>query len=309
MTMPRILVSPRSITSAGGHPSLEKLSAAGYEVVFTTAGKQPSEEELLDLLPGCIGFLAGVENISRNVLEASGELKVISRNGTGINNVDLNAAKQLNIKVCNTPGANARGVAELTIAHLFSLARHLPLIDREIKAGKWVRKKGIELKGRTLGLIGCGMIGKEVGLLALGLGMKVVAYDEFSSAVFTDSPDFKYVDLSELLSYSDFISFHCPVPDDRKPIFDKEMVEKVKTGVMIINTARGELVDSDAVLEGINKGKIRGMAVDVFESEPPEDDRLTGNDQIICSSHIGGYTEESVDNAMDAAVDNLLNNL
>ena len=87
------------------------------------------------------------------------------------------------------------------------------------------------------------------------------------------------------------------------------MVEKVKTGVMIINTARGELVDSDAVLEGINKGKIRGMAVDVFESEPPEDDRLTGNDQIICSSHIGGYTEESVDNAMDAAVDNLLNNL
>ena len=309
MTKSKILVTPRSITSAGGHPALERLSAAGYEIVLSTAGKQPSEEELLSLLPGCQGFLAGVEKISAKVLEASRELKVISRNGTGINNIDLDAARRLEIMVCNTPGANARGVAELTIAHMFSLARHLPFIDRQIKSGQWARKMGIELRGRTLGLIGCGRIGKEVALLALGLGMKVVAYDEFTGELFTPSPDFRYVAFGDLLSCSDFISFHCPVPEDRKPILDIGMVDKVKNGVRIINTARGELIDTNAALEGLNTGRIGGLAVDVFENEPPDDDRLTGHEHVICSSHIGGYTEESVANVMEAAVDNLLANL
>ena len=307
--MARILVTPRSVTSAGGHPALEKLNEAGHEIIYCSPGRQPSEEELLELLPGCTGYLAGVETVSQKVLRTSRDLKVISRNGTDINNIDQAEVNRLNIIVCNTPGTNARGVAELSIALMFCLSRHLSLIDRQIKAGNWMRKKGIELKGRTMGLIGCGRIGKETAVLALNLGLKVVAYDAFSSVFFTPSHDFRYVTLPELLACSDIISFHCPVPEDRKPILDRGMLDRVKEGVLIINTARGELIDTNAALGGLENGRIGGMALDVFEIEPPDDERLTGHDLVICTSHIGGYTEESIDSTMHAAVDNLLKHL
>ena len=305
----KILITPRSVTSSGGHPSLEKLKKAGFEIVFSTAGKQPTEEELLNLLPVCSGYLAGVEPISAKILESAKSLKVISRNGVGMNNVDIEAAKRLNIKVCNTPGANARGVAELTIAFVFELARRISYSDRQLKAGQWTRKSGMELKGKTLGLIGCGRIGKEVAILALNIGMKVVAYDAYLSDFFTPSTDFRYVSLAELAELADVISFHCSVSKDQKPMLDTLMIEKLKKGVLIINTARGELIDEGAALEGLMSEKIGGLALDVFTKEPPENMALLQHENVVCTAHIGGFTYESIDNAMNAAVDNLLLNL
>jgi phosphoglycerate dehydrogenase-like enzyme len=157
--MGKVLISPRSLTR-DGHPALDLLKEAGHEVVFCTPGKQPSEEELLRLLPGCVGFLAGVETISEKALESAKDLKVISRNGTGVDNIDLEAAERLGIAICKTEGANAKGVAELTIGLMYALARFLPLHDAKMKNETWERKKGIELEGRVLGLVGCGQIGK-----------------------------------------------------------------------------------------------------------------------------------------------------
>ncbi len=215
--MSKILVTPRSITK-NGHSSLEKLKKAGFKVVFSTPGVQPSEEELLRLLPECVGYLAGVEKVSKKALESASQLKVISRNGVGINSIDIQAAKDLNIKICNTPGANARGVAELAFAHILCAVRSMSFCDVSLKGKNWQRRKGIELEGKTLGLIGCGCIGKMVTQFALGFDMKVIAYDPYPDKEFKPFNEFSYGDYEDVIKQSDIISLHCPPAKDNKPI-------------------------------------------------------------------------------------------
>lgn len=306
--MKKILITPRSITK-DGHPSLDRLKKAGFEVVFCTAGKQPSEDELISLLPGCIGYLAGVEKITAKVLQAATDLKVISRNGVGVDNVDLIAAKELNIEVCKTAGANARGVAELAISLMFAATRSIPFADEKLKNGAWERRLGFEIKDKTLGIVGCGRIGKEVACMALALGMNVIAYDPFSNDFFTPSSNFRYAGLDELIANSDIITLHIPKNPDPKPFVGPDFIEKAKQGVYIINTARGELIDDNAMIKALNNGKVSGFATDVFRTEPPEDRNLVNHDRVITTPHIGGFTDESVDRAMNCAVDNLLRNL
>jgi D-3-phosphoglycerate dehydrogenase len=170
----RILVTPRSVTKIG-HPSLESLKEAGFELVFSRPGVLPTEEDLLKYLPGCVGYLAGVETVSASTLQAAKELKVISRNGTGADAVDVVAAERLGIKVLRAQGANARGVAELAMALILCIARSLTQTDRSIKAQRWERHEGFELEGRTLGLVGCGQIGRLVTRFALAFGIQVTA--------------------------------------------------------------------------------------------------------------------------------------
>jgi len=295
----KVLVTPRSITRSG-HPSLDVIEAAGYEVVFSTPGTLPTEEELLALLPGCVGYLAGVETISARVLDAASDLRVISRNGTGVDSIDLDAAERNAIRICRAEGANARGVAELTIGHVLALARSLPFGDNALKTRKWERRKGIELEGRTLGIVGCGKIGQLVAGLARALGMRVLAYDPFPSG------DLEYCSMGELLAQADVITLHCPPSPDGSPIIDAEAVASTKRGVLIVNTARGGLLDADATLAALEADRIAGVALDAFESEPPEDWRLVQHPRVIASAHVGGFTQESVDRAMSAAVENLL---
>ena len=303
--MKKILITPRSI-SAGGHPSLSKLKEAGCELVFPAAGKQPTEDDLLRLLPGCVGYLAGVEKVSAKVLEAAKELKVISRNGVGVDNVDLAAAKRLGMVVCKAIGSNSRGVAELTMAHILSLARWVPWSDNHLKAGGWERRKGIELIGRTLGLIGCGNIGRLVAKFALGMDMKVLAYDVMPDKSFAPSADFRYAPLEEVLTNSAIISLHCPALTDGKPLLDATALGRLRRGVFIVNTARADLIDAAALSAAIQSGQVAGAAMDVFKTEPPTGDPLVTNDRIVATPHIGGFTDESVDRAVQMAVDNLL---
>ena len=169
--MKKILVTPRSLTKEGD-PALDLITGEGFEIVYSTPGTLPQENELIKLLPGCVGYLAGVEPITAAVLESAVDLKVISRNGTGINTIDLEAAQRLNIEVLRAEGANARGVAELTLGVILSLIRSIPFSDAGMKRERWERRKGLELQGRTLGLIGCGKIGQLVCRLALAFGME-----------------------------------------------------------------------------------------------------------------------------------------
>lgn len=300
----KILVTPRSVTR-DGHPSLLRLTQAGCEVVYCTPGKQPSEEELLRLLPGCAGYLCGVEKVTARVLETADQLQVISRNGTGIDNIDLAAAKRRNVRICRAEGANARGVAELAFALILGLARSVPFSDQAIKQGGWERRIGFELEGRTLGLVGCGKIGKLVARFALALDMNVVAYDPFPDAAFR--PDrFSYVPLEQLWSAADVISLHCPPPPDGRPLVGREALDRMRAGVCIVNTARAELLDEPAVLAALEAGRVAGLATDVFVTEPPAQRQLANHPRVIATPHIGGFTGESVSRAMDVAVDNLL---
>ena len=303
--MARVLVTPRSVTSSG-HPALEKLRATGHEVVFCSPGRQPTEEELVGLLPGCVGYLAGVEKVSARTLEAAGELKVISRNGTGVDNIDLEAAKRRNIRICRAEGANARGVAELTVGLLLGLARSIPASDRDVKNGQWQRRKGTELAGKTLGLVGCGKVGREVARMALGIGMDVLAYDVQPDAGFRPGPGFRLGSLDEVVEQADFLSLHCPPPADGTPLIDRQRLQRMKRGVYLVNTARHDLVDVAALARRLESGHVAGAALDVFDTEPPTDDALACDDHVIATPHLGGFTAESVDRAVQAAVDNLL---
>ncbi len=303
-----ILITPRSVTERG-HPALGRLSDAGLAVRFCTRGKQPAEAELLQLLPDCVGYLAGVEPISARVLDAAKQLKVIARNGTGVDNIDLAAAERLGIQVCRAEGANAQSVAELTIGLVFALARSLPFSDRGIKVGGWERRLGSELSGKTLGVVGCGRIGRIVAQLALGTGLRVVAYDVFPEPTFLPAGDFRFASLDEVLSQSDVISLHAPAASDGRPLLDAGAVAKLRPGVLVVNTARAGLVDAEAMLAALASGHVAGLALDVFDLEPPTDRRLAGHDRVIATPHIGSYTRESVDRLVDVAVDHLLREL
>lgn len=302
--MKKILVTPRSVTRQG-HPSLKRLEAAGFEVVLCTPGELPSEEELHRLLPDCIGYVAGVEPIRACVLEKARGLRAISRNGTGVDAVDVGSAGRLGIQVLRAQGANARGVAELTLGMILALARSLTACDRAMKAGKWERNSGFELEGKTLGLVGCGRVGRLVTGFALALGMRVISFDPV--AQWHDAPDgFSFATLSEVFAGSDILSLHCPPAGNGGALLNRETIARLKPGVLVINTARGGLIDPDAMLAALEKGHVAGLGLDAFEEEPPKDRRLVEHPRVIATPHLGGFTTQSIDRAMDVAVENLL---
>ncbi len=303
--MPTILVTPRSVTRSG-HPALDVLADAGYQVIFSPPGRFPTEDELLELLPSCVGYLAGVEPITANLLDSARALKVIGRNGAGVSNIDVEAAERNGIVVRAAVGANARGVAELAFGLMISLVRSIPFSDSAMKDRRWERRKGVELEGRTLGLIGCGRIGRTVAQFALAFGMKVIASDPYPNPNFQPASGFCYAPFDEVLAQADILSLHCPENSDGSPLIDRGQLENMKDGTYIINTARGSLLDCQAALAALKSGKVSGIAVDAFETEPPSDWQLVEDSRVIASPHIGGFTEESIDRAVSAAADSIL---
>jgi phosphoglycerate dehydrogenase-like enzyme len=253
-----------------------------------------------------VGYLAGVEKIDEEVLAVAEDLCAISRNGTGVNSIDLAACERRGIRVLRTQGANARGVAELALGLMFSLVRSIPFSDDQLKAGVWTRRKGVELNGRELGVIGCGMVGRLVIRTALDLGMRVRGYDPFPERGFSPGDGFSYTDLDTVLQKSDVVTLHCPPSADGKPLLDAMAIDSMKPGAMLVNTARADLVDEAALLAALNAGRIGGYATDVYVTEPPEASPLLMHDRVVCTPHVGGYTEESVARSTLAAVENLL---
>jgi D-3-phosphoglycerate dehydrogenase len=301
----KILVTPRSLTK-GGDSALAALKEAGYEVVFCTPGKVPDEAELLRLVPGCAGWLAGVEKISDNVLAAAPDLIAISRNGTGVDSIDLAACKRRGVEVLRADGANARGVAELTLGLMLGLARFLPSSDARMKAGGWERRQGIEMEGKTLGVIGTGSIGRLVTRFALALDMRVLGFDSFPDAAYAPSPVFRYASLEEVLESSDIVSLHCPHTPGERPLIDGTALARMRKGAILINTARAGLVEDSAVLEALERGSLGGYAVDAYEKEPPGPSPLLRHERVITTPHIGAFTAESVSRATRIAMENLL---
>jgi D-3-phosphoglycerate dehydrogenase len=302
--MRKILVTPRSVT-LNGHSSLERLVDAGFQPIFCRAGQLPSEEELINLLPDCVGYLAGVEKVSAQAMKAAAQLRVISRNGTGVDNIDIEEARKRNITICRASGRNARAVAELTIGLMFSLARWIPFSDQAIKNGRWERRLGFEIAGKTLGVIGFGQIGRIVSGLATALGMKVLAYDVLQPQL-PQSDQFRFTSFDEMLEQSDIITLHCPPSGNGNPLIGESAIRLMKKGILIVNTARHELMDQAAIAAGIERGQIAGAAWDVFAVEPPPPAPVLISDRVIVTPHIGGYTTQSMDRVMDTAVDQLL---
>ncbi|AKI98163.1 hydroxyacid dehydrogenase [Kosmotoga pacifica] len=233
--------------------------------------------------------------VTADVLNAGKNLKVVGRAGTGLDNIDVKTARELGIKVYNTPGANAISVAELTLGLLLSLVRHIPRGTQGLKDGKWEKKalKGHEIFGKKIGIIGFGAIGQEVAKRAKAFGMEVIIYDPFVKE--TELPVKLVNDLGELLEVADVVTLHLPLTESTKHIIGENEFAKMKDGVIIINAARGGIVDEQALYDALVSGKVLGAALDVFEVEPPMDElrrKLLGLDNVIATPHIGASTYE-----------------
>jgi D-3-phosphoglycerate dehydrogenase len=298
----RVAVTPRSLS--GGHPSLDRLVDAGLELVFPSPGRTPSAEDLLASVPGCVGYLAGVERVTGELVAASPGLRVIARNGVGVDNVDLAAAATAGIEVRPAVGANARGVAELAVGLLFATARHLAWSDHRMKAEAWDRRQGFELAGRTLGVVGLGHIGRTVVEMSAGLGLEVVGYDPYPSPSWRPPACFRWATLDEVVASADLLTLHLP-PSDRA-LVDTDLLARLGTGAVLVNTSRSELVDDDAVLSALEDGRLAAYAVDAFATEPPADWTLVRHERVIATPHVGGFTAESVHRASESAVDAIL---
>ncbi len=267
---------------------IEILKSAGIEPVEQT-GLAP--EELIKVIPEYDGIIVrSATKVTKDVIEAGKNLKVIGRAGVGLDNVDRAAAKEKNIKVVNTPAATSISVAELALGMMFSAARRIPQATASTRAGKWEKKKfkGFELYGKTLGIIGVGRIGTELAKRATALGMKVLAYDPYVKT----HDQAKISDLDTLLKESDYISLHIPKTDETAHMLNKAAFEKMKDGVVVINCARGGVVDEDALYDAVKGGKVRIAAMDVYENEPAKEHKLFSLDEAIVTPHIGAQTAE-----------------
>jgi D-3-phosphoglycerate dehydrogenase len=301
--MPRILVTPRSLT-ATPHPAVEALRQHGYEVVYCQAGRMPDESELLGLVPGIAGWLAGVETITPAVIAAATDLRAISRNGVGVDNLPLPLLAEHGIAVRVAQGANSAGVAELAIGLMLAALRHIPLADSGIKQGQWPRKMGRELRGRKVGVVGCGAIGSEVARLCHALGAQPLVYD-LVGGVAKRLPFAQAVDLATLIAQAEIITLHCPAPTGGAALLGPKEFAAMQRGTVLINTARAALVDEAALQSALNTGQVASYAADAFYEEPPRNLALIRDPRVIATSHIGGYTEESVDRSTTIAVSNL----
>jgi D-3-phosphoglycerate dehydrogenase / 2-oxoglutarate reductase len=234
--------------------------------------------------------------VNKAVLDQAPKLRVIGRAGVGVDNVDMGAATAAGVLVMNTPGGNAVSVAEHTLAFMLSMARMVPQASASTKSGKWEKKKflGNELRGKTLGVIGLGAIGREVVIRARAFEMKIVACDPFISTQTAGNMGVELLDLDGLYGRADYISLHVGVTPETRGMVNAAAIAKMKDGVRIVNCARGELVDQDALLAGLQSGKVAGAALDVFDPEPPPTDLpLLAHENLFASPHIGGSTEEA----------------
>lgn len=287
----------------------EPLAAEGVEIlkkeveVDVKTGLKP--DELKAVLGDYEGLIVRSETkVTQDVIEAGKNLQVIARAGVGIDNIDVAAATQRGIVVVNAPTANTMAAAEHTIALMLAMARHIPQAHVHLKKGEWLRKNfvGVELRNKILGIVGLGNVGSEVARRVQGLQMRVVAYDPFVSPEYARNLRVELVPFESLLKEADFITLHLPLTPQAKNLIGSKELEEVKPNVRIINCARGGLIDEQALLEAIDRGKVAGAALDVFCQEPPTDSPLLKNDRIIVTPHLGASTAEAQTSvAVDAA--------
>jgi D-3-phosphoglycerate dehydrogenase len=291
-----LLVTP---TSYGKNdPRLKKeLEALAESVIYNPTGKPLSSNEVADLLPGVDGYIAGLDVIDRSALAKADQLKVISRYGVGVDNVDLEAAKEKGIVVTNTPGANSGSVAELALGLILALARQIPEAAKSVQQGKWPRLNGVSLEDKTIGILGLGAIGKQLVRRLAGFDCQLLAYDPFADQSFASKNSIKLESLDKVIAESDFLSLHLPLLPETRGMVNADFLARMKKGSFLINTSRGEVVDENALLQALESGHLRGAGLDAFTVEPPDPSNpLLHLPQVVATPHLGAQTDGATSN-------------
>src|SRR5579863_1863192 len=285
------------------------------EFKVTVLKQKMTEAELLPLVKDVHAMVVRSETkVTKKVIDAAPNLRVVGRAGVGVDNVDVDAATQRGIVVMNTPGGNTISTAELTFSMLMALARKIPQAHASMKSGEWNRKafQGVELYNKTLGILGMGRIGTEVARRAIVFGMRVLAYDPYLTLSRANALQVELVELDEIFARCDFITVHMPMSDETKGMLNTAAFAKMKPGVRVLNCARGGIINETDLVEAIKSGRIAGAALDVYETEPPPKDfPLRDLPQVIMTPHLGASTEEAQENVgievAEAITDYLLN--
>ncbi|MEE2736586.1 MAG: phosphoglycerate dehydrogenase [Planctomycetota bacterium] len=298
--MPTVLLAHPGYSSGGPYEAI--LEKAGFSLRKKPEGSDFfNEEQFREALQGCEAVIAATEPYSRSLMEQTPDLRVIARSGVGYDAVDVSAADVHDIVVTTTPGTNEHSVAEHALAMMMAIARGFPERDRQVRRGPpWTRRAGPRMAGKKLGIMGLGRIGQALATRAIGLGMQVIAFEPYPNEAFIQQWKIKRVTLQELLTESDFVSVHVPLCEATHGVINRETMNQMKKGSMLVNTSRGGIVIEEDLVEILKNGPLAAAALDVFDTEPlPLNSPLLAVDNLLLSPHLAGLDEQS---AYDASV-------
>jgi D-3-phosphoglycerate dehydrogenase len=291
--MLKVLVAARSFAKSAEAKAV--LQNAGFELVFNPYDRPLKEQELLELIKGMDAMVAGMDEVTANVIAAGAPtLKIVAKHGVGYNNISIEAARQHGVYVTVTPGANTKSVAELALGLMLAVARRIPVMDRSVRAGSWDRLTGSELSEKTLGIVGLGNIGGELAKRAYAFDMKIIAYDVYPRVDLIEKYGVTYKTLPEVLAEADFLSLHAPATPETAGMINKASLSTMKQSAILINTARGDLIVEEDLYDALKNGTIAGAGLDTFAQEPPANPRLFSLDNIVMTPHAGATTKEAV---------------
>lgn len=303
----KVFVSSTSFLKPQNAAAKAMLEEFFDEVTYNEKGVPLKGRDILNHLQGCDAYIAGLDYITAEVIAGMPKsLKVISRYGVGFDRVDVQAAKARKIVVTNTPGANSTSVCELAFCLMLCAARNVLQLHNQVNGGGWPRSEGMELAGRTLGIVGMGAIGKRLAVRAKAFDMKIVAYDPYFDESFAEKNGILRMELDELLAFADVISLHVPLTEETRHMISAERISRMRDGAIIINTARGGLIDEQAASEAIRSGKLGGMGLDAFEDEPLVNSPLKDLRNVILTPHTGAHTVEAMQKMATMAVENAI---
>lgn len=275
-----------------------------YEVVALFNDTQVEAAELCDKIKDVDAFIFGMEHVTEAVLDAAKKLKILCKFGVGLDKIDLQAAFRRQVAVTNCPGMNSNAVAELAFGLMFALARQIPQSDAEMRRRVWNAMPGTEIARKTLGIIGMGAIGKLLAKYVRAFDIKVLAYDLFMNEAAAQELGFQYVEFDEILKEADYLSLHIPGDNSTKNLIGWEQLTAMKPTAYLINTARGSVVDEDALFKALETGVIAGAGIDSFATEPPFDSKLLTSNKVIAMPHTGACTDEANDRVIRYSLQN-----
>lgn len=301
-----VLVTPKSYGAIDATLKSDLEDQVG-KVVYNDRVRPLKEQELIELIPDMDGIIAGLDPITKDVIGAAARLKVISRYGVGVDRVDLQVATAQGILVTNTPGANSASVAELTVGLILSLLRKICELNNLTKSGKWVFLHTTSLKNKRVGLIGFGAIGKETAKRLQAFDCSISVYDPYINSADCHDFNVRLRDLPTLLGESDVVSLHLPATPETANFVNQAFFSQLKRGACLINTARGELIDHDALLQALQSGHLAGLALDAYAQEPPDfQDPVFAFDQVIATPHCGAHSDDAINSMGRVALENCL---
>jgi D-3-phosphoglycerate dehydrogenase len=285
---------------------LEELESLGAGVTHIKRKEKLREDELVEIIGDAEGIIVGTDIMGKRVIDKAHNLKVISKHGVGLDNIDLAAAKEKSIEVAYAAGSNTIAVAELACSMILALSRGIVQSTGEVAAGKWERRKGMELAGSALGVVGVGAIGKQVIKRMSAFDMRIFASDPYPDDEFALAYGAQYAPIDKVVAISDFLTLHLPLTTETTGLIGEERLKKMKPDSFLVNTARGGIVDEQALYDALRAGRLAGAGIDTFVDEPPTGNPLLQLPNVVATPHLGAYTRQAIDKMSRAAAANIM---